>query len=95
MLEIYGELTEIEGCGQCGMPEIKSIDDYKSVFGAQGISVSDVSKDGFAYYSIGFWCDWDEEHNFGVMMHKGRIVQNGGCDTSFLQWIAKQDLKGE
>ena len=88
-------MREIYGCDEYGMPEVKSIDDYCEIMGAQTVRLQDIEKDGFAYYGIGFWCDWDEEHGLGIMMYKDRIVDIGGGDTSFLEWKAEKDLKGE
>lgn len=36
---------------------------------------------------------WDIEHYFGVMMLYDRVVKLGGADTSFLTWIAEEDLE--
>lgn len=47
--------------------------------------------EGIAYIGFHFICLWDEEHDFGVMTHKERIVKVGGADTAFLSWIAEED----
>ncbi len=47
--------------------------------------------EGEAYVGYQFACGWDDEHELGVMTHRGRVVSIGGGDTAFLSWIAKRD----
>lgn len=47
--------------------------------------------EGVSYVGFHFMCSWDEEHDFGVMMYKEKIVKIGGSDSAFLSWIAEED----
>ena len=40
-----------------------------------------------------FGCTWDDEHGLGVMTHRGHVVEVGGADTAFLEWIAEADAE--
>ena len=55
--------------------------------------ILDVENDGMAYLGFHFICSWDEDHDYGVMMHKERVVKMGGGDVAFLSWIAEEDKK--
>jgi hypothetical protein len=84
--ETYGTDPE-EG----GMPVVKTAEQLKNFVGPSTIHVLPVSKSGVTYVGFEFGCDWDEEHGLGVMTHKKRVVEVGGADTSFLEWIATRD----
>ena len=43
------------------------------------------------YLGFHFICSWDEDHDYGVMMHKERVVKMGGGDVAFLSWIAEEE----
>lgn len=73
------------------MPSVNCIEDFKNMLSPGRIYILNVEKDGIAYIGFQFWCLWDEEHGYGVMMHKERIVKTGGADTAFLSWIAEED----
>lgn len=73
------------------MPEIKSAKQLRRLIGLSSIHILDVAKDGIAYIGFEFGCTWDEEHGLGVMTHRERVVEVGGADTSFLEWIAEND----
>jgi hypothetical protein len=73
------------------MPVVNDPDDFARLIGLGTIHVLDVAKDGAAYIGLEFGCTWDEEHGLGAMTHRGRIVQLGGADTSFLEWVAEDD----
>lgn len=75
------------------MPDVESIEDFKTLVGLSQIHIMNVSKDGLAYVGYEFGCTWDDEHGIGFMTHKDRIIDFGGADTSFLTWVAKKDLK--
>jgi hypothetical protein len=40
-----------------------------------------------------FGCTWDKEHGLGVMTHQTLVIEIGGADTAFLEWIAKRGLE--
>ncbi len=76
------------------IPEIERPEQLRTLIGLSIVHVLNVAKDGTAYTGFEFGCTWDEEHGLGVMAHRGRVVEVGGADTSFLEWIAEQDAKG-
>lgn len=73
------------------MPEIDGIEKLRSLIGLSNICVLPVAKSGIAYIGFEFGCTWDCEHGLGVMTHKDRVVEVGGADASFLEWIAEDD----
>ncbi|MPQ34318.1 hypothetical protein E4V42_23320 [Clostridium estertheticum] len=88
--EEYGydeeELEEI-------MPNVKQTSDFRKIIKPRRIFILNVENDGIPYIGVHFLCSWDEEHDFGVMLYKDRIIKMGGADTAFLSWIAKNDKK--
>ena len=77
------------------MPEVSDIEGFRNLIGLANIHVLAVEKDDIAYIGFELGCTWDSEHGLGFMMHGSRVVKLGGADTSFLEWIAEQDLDGE
>lgn len=75
-------------------PEVNGVDDLRGLVGLYGVHVLTPSKDGVAYVGLEFGCTWDEEHGAGVMLHRDRVVDVGGADSSFLGWIAERDAAG-
>ncbi|MBO1687652.1 hypothetical protein EBQ27_10230 [Clostridium butyricum] len=73
------------------MPSVSDIDGFKNMLNPKRIYILNVESEGIAYVGFHFMCSWDEEHDFGVMMHKERIVKMGGSDSAFLSWIAEED----
>lgn len=74
------------------MPDINNIDQFKKLIGLSEIHIMNVSKENIAYVGYQFGCTWDDEHGIGFMTHKHRIIDFGGADTSFLTWVAEEDL---
>lgn len=74
------------------MPDVENITQFKSLIGLSAVHLLHISKEGTAYVGYEFGCTWDDEHGLGVMTHKDRIIEIGGADTSFLTWIAEDDL---
>lgn len=77
------------------MPDVDNISQFKSLIGLSTVHLLNVSKDETAYAGYQFGCTWDDEHGLGVMTHKDRVIEIGGADTSFLTWVAKNDLGPE
>lgn len=73
------------------MPNISDIDEFKNILTPKRIYILNVENEGMAYIGFHFMCSWDEEHDFGIMMHKERIIKMGGSDSAFLSWIAEED----
>lgn len=75
------------------MPDISDREDLKKLIGLYRIHILNVSKNGIAYTGYEFDCTWEEEHGLGVMMYQDKIVEIGGVDASFLEWIAEADVE--
>ena len=73
------------------MPDIKSVEDLRTLIGLYSVNVHQVQKHGIPYVGFEFGCTWDEEHGLGVLMHDSRTVEIGGADTAILLWIAEED----
>lgn len=74
------------------MPDIENIEQFKDLISLSQIHILNVSKDNVAYVGYEFSCNWDDEHGLGFMTHKDRIIDFGGADTSFMTWVAEDDL---
>ncbi len=74
-----------------GLPSVGSGTDLKKLIGLSNVHINSYQKKGRAYVGFEFGCDWDEEHNLGVMTHGMNVVEVGYADTSFLEWIAERD----
>lgn len=81
---------EDEEMDEC-MPDINDIQELKKIIKPRRIYILDIENNGVAYIGFHFYCRWDEEHDYGVMTHKERIVKMGGGDVAFLSWIAEED----
>ena len=75
------------------MPNVDNIQEFKEIMEPKRVYILDVENDGMAYLGFHFICSWDEDHDYGVMMHKERVVKMGGGDVAFLSWIAEEDKK--
>lgn len=93
----YKNLQEEYGFDQADakevMPDVEHTGQFKDLIGLSQIHLMNVSKDNFAYVGYEFGCNWDDEHGIGFMTHKSRVVAFGGGDTSFLTWVAEEDLE--
>jgi hypothetical protein len=93
LVDAYPELREQYGYdadGETELPEVRNVEDLKSVVGLHSVNVHQIARDGLPYIGYEFGCNWEEEHGLGVLMHGTKIVEIGGADTAFLLWIAKQ-----
>jgi hypothetical protein len=77
------------------MPPVERPEQFKPLIGLSVVHVLKVANGGLACVGFEFGCTWDTEHGLGVMTHKDRIIKVGGADTSFLEWIAEQDIRPE
>lgn len=75
------------------MPNVANIQEFKGIMEPKSIYILDVEKEGMMYLGFHFKCTWDEEHDYGIMIHKERVVKMGGADAAFLSWIAEEDKK--
>ena len=95
LIEKYPELQDEYGYDENEleefMPNIYDINAFKSMLTPKRVYILNVENEGIAYMGFHFACTWDEEHDFGVMMHKERIVKMGYSECAFLTWIAEED----
>jgi hypothetical protein len=73
------------------MPALDRPDQLKQMIGLTNVHVLGVVRAGVAYVGFECGCTWDEENGLGAMTHKGRVVEVGGGDVSFLDWVARRD----
>ena len=74
------------------MPSVNSINDFSKLMLPKRIYILDIEKDNLSYIGFSFSCSWDDEHGYGVMMHKNRVVKMGGEEIAFLSWVAEEDI---
>jgi hypothetical protein len=67
------------------MPEVTEAGQFRDLLGLSSVHVLPVVRDRTAYVGFEFGCTWDPEHGLGVMTYRGRVVEVGGADTSFLE----------
>ena len=75
------------------MPNAERIDDFAELLSPIAIHILSVYNNNHPYIGYEFSCSWDQEHGFGAMMFKDRVIEIGGADVSFLSWIAEKDSK--
>lgn len=75
------------------MPNVDDIQKFREIMEPKRIYILDVENDGMTYLGFHFRCTWDEEHDYGIMIHRERVVKMGGGDVAFLSWIAEEDKK--
>lgn len=73
------------------MPDLHSSHELKKLMFPETIFIMDVELGQMPYIGVSFNCEWDEEHGMGIMLHKDRVVDVGGQDTAFTNWIAEGD----
>ena len=73
------------------MPDIDNIQEFRVLMEPKRVYILDIEKDEMVYLGFHFRCTWDEEHDYGIMMHKERVVKMGGGDVAFLSWVAEED----
>ena len=74
------------------MPDVFSREDFIKLLTPTKIFILDIIKDDIPYIGYEFDCSWDDENGFGVMTHRNNVIKTGGAETSFLSWIAEEDL---
>lgn len=90
--EIFEAYEGIDAQGN-PLPEITQTSDFQNLIGLSKIYIHYIEKSGQSYIGFQFDCSWDTEHDLGAMTHLDRIVQVGGADVSFLEWVAERDKK--
>jgi len=74
------------------MPDLAAPADLRRLIALLTLHIHKSTWDGAAYVGFEFGCTWDGEHGLGVLTHRGRMVEVGGAEVSFEEWIAKRDL---
>ncbi len=72
-------------------PQVETQDDLRGLIGLHTVFVHQIQTGGAPYIGYEFGCEWDVEHDLGVLMHGTELVEVGQADTAFLLWIAKAD----
>ena len=75
------------------MPPVSSPSKFRRLVGLSYVHVLEESLEGIAYIGFECGCTWDSEHGLGFMTHGERVVELGGADTAFLEWIAERDVE--
>jgi hypothetical protein len=75
------------------MPDVRDIKGFADLMSPVVVHVLSVYQDKFPYIGYQFSCSWDREHAFGAMLLKDRVVEIGGAETAFLNWIARKDQR--
>ena len=75
------------------LPHITDIAQFKNLIYLSSIYLMNIENDGIAYVGYEFGCAWDLHHGLGIMTHRDRVCRIGGADTSFLTWVAEEDLE--
>jgi hypothetical protein len=75
------------------MPDVRDINGFADLMSPAVVHVLSVYQDQFPYMGYQFSCSWDMEHAFGAMLLKNRVVEVGGAETAFLNWIARKDQR--
>jgi hypothetical protein len=65
------------------MPAVQSAEQLSRLIDLRHVHVHPWTKDGVGYVGLQFGCTWDQEHGFGVLMHRDRVVSVGSADVSF------------
>jgi len=82
---------DVDGSDEPLAPNIRSVAEMKKHMGLGTLHLTEFAKGGYAYLGLEFGCTWDDEHGFGVLLHKSRIIDVGQADTSFDYFPAKKD----
>ncbi|MFN3651759.1 MAG: DUF6985 domain-containing protein [Armatimonadota bacterium] len=91
VLDAYPEIREdYEDAGE-EMPDISVPDELMPHLGLSFVHCLRVSRSDMVYLGFELGCSWEPEHGLGVMTHGTRVIEVGGADTSFLEWIADTD----
>jgi hypothetical protein len=93
LLEAYPGMQDEYGFDEDDelMPAVEQPGQFRELVGLSEVHILPVARDGVAYIGFEFGCTWDDEHGLGFMTHKDRVLEVGGADTSFDEWIATQD----
>jgi len=77
------------------LPDVRQPADLERLIGLSTVHILRTAYGRAAYVGFEFGCIWDSEHGLGIMTHEDRVIEMGGADASFLEWIAERDAKGK
>lgn len=73
------------------MPVIKDRRELSKLIRLDTVHVLNIARAEQAYVGFQCRCSWDDEHDLGVLTHKGRVVEIGHADTAFDVHAARKD----
>jgi hypothetical protein len=62
---------------------ITSPDEARGLLSLSSVYIHHHHQDGIALIGLGFGCAWDEEHGFGVLLHRSTVLDVGEAEVSF------------
>jgi hypothetical protein len=74
-----------------GFPAVKTQEDLLQLIGLHTVFIHQLEADGTPYIGYEFGCEWEVEHDLGVLMHGTRPVKVGFADAASLLWMAEED----
>lgn len=75
------------------MPIVVNPKDLLSIMGVSECMVARDSLQEQAYYGLQFWCTFEEEHGFSVVMYKDRVLGiELSCDIYHSNGVIEEDL---
>lgn len=91
-IAIYAEYSKLyaEPLLRPRLPLIGSEAEMLDHLSDPSIYISTYSRNGEAMLGVSYNCTWDEEHGVGVMTNAATVLQVGGADTAFTDWVAEE-----
>ena len=68
------------------MPNVDTIEEFKSLLRIQNIYVLEDYKDDMSYVGFEFYCLWDEEHGLGIRTYLGEVIKIGFAEEAFTNY---------
>ena len=72
------------------MPEISSQLELKQLLNLDSINVHQITKNAMPFIGVTFQCNWDDEHDLGILLHGTNVLEIGGADVACLLWLAEE-----
>lgn len=92
-VEFAEQSPDFMGDPGTAMPDQPDAETFAKLHELQVVYVHRTVVDGLAHLGLGFRASWEPEHGLGVMVHGPRVVDVGGADTAFLEWVAEKDAE--
>ena len=94
-LDSYDEKDDEFADIAAGVPELKHVDELRSLIGLGNLFILPEARDRMAYVGFEFGCEWESEHGMGVMTHGTRVIDIGQAPDAFQPHAARKDAAGE